>query len=233
MQNVHGQTPLMGVMLDMYYDYHSNIRSHAQLLISMIKTSELNACDLRGWTCFHYAAQQGTISCMELLMRHNYDCNLISKQGETPLWILLIHGWREAVMFLLRNGCDMDVPISTSTILKMNKDVDICRHGLIVPLEFAVCNKYYCIAKSMLQIGGCVQDSKALIQLVESRYHRSEVHKQFVEFVQQFLSQADQVKPLYDLCRNVIRSTMKQSIQIKCENLGLPQTVQNFLCYRN
>ncbi|ELU14969.1 hypothetical protein CAPTEDRAFT_78368, partial [Capitella teleta] len=80
--------------------------SHAQLLLSV--GADPNARDRRGWSCFHYAAQRGSISGMELLLSANGDCNLSSHVGESPLWLLLVCGWREASEYLIRSGCDVD-----------------------------------------------------------------------------------------------------------------------------
>ena len=78
-RNLYGQTPIIGAMLDIYYDYHSNIQSHTELLLKC--GADANVPDIRGWTPFHYAAQRGSISCIELLLKAGGDSNSFTRSG--------------------------------------------------------------------------------------------------------------------------------------------------------
>jgi ankyrin repeat protein len=222
--NLHGQTTLMGVLRDLYYDYHSNIKSHAQLLLSC--GADPNAKDRRGWTCFHYAAQRGCISAMELLLRAKADCDMSSHVGETPLWLLLVCGWREACEYLIRSGCDVNRPASSHIILNINQNVDICRYGDIRPLEFTLCNRYYHIAKLIVLSNGHINEDTWLGSQGSSI---SSEHLEFMAFLRHHHQKKKNVKTLLECCRDSLRQNIKQGLVVKLQSVVLPQTLKDFL----
>ena len=227
-QNLQGQTPLMGAMLDIYYDYHRNIKSHAELLIA--RGAKPRARDVRGWTCFHYAAQRGSISCIHQLSMVCADANDVSLVGESPLWILLVLGWREATKYLIRGGCQINQPIRSTIILSINQNVDLCRYGYILPIEFAVCNRYYNIAELMVKVGCVIDDDTWLGSHLDPPHTR---HLEFRHFVSLVKRKKHRLKSLCELCRQSIRSTMKSGIVAKLEHVVLPHSLKDYICYND
>lgn len=224
--NLQGQTPLMGAMLDIYYDYHRNIKGHAELLIT--RGANPGARDIRGWTCFHYAAQRGSISCMHQLSLACTDANDISLVGESPLWILLVLGWREATKYLIRGGCQINQPIRSTIILSINQNVDLCRYGYILPVEFAVCNRYYNIAELMVKVGCDIDDDTWLGSHLDPPHTR---HLEFRHFVAQAKNSSHQMKSLRELCRLSVRGCMRTGIVAKMERVVLPHSLKDYICY--
>ena len=228
--NLQGQIPLMLAMSDVYYDYHSNIKGHVELLLSHMNSKELNTKDYRGWACFHYAAQRGSIACMSSLLKSGADCNICDDNEISPLWLLLIHGWKEAANFLIMNGCNVDKPVHSTDILRVNQDVELCRYGQTFPVEYAICNKYYRTAKLMV-LFGCKIDSSTYLGRVEETSNTQLVD--FVEFLKEHASHQEILPSLKDMCRHAIRSIINQGLLVKCQILGLPASLIEFLCYGN
>ena len=231
--NIYGQTPLMGAMLDIYYDYHSEVKGHAEML--MHHGTNLNAQDIRGWTCFHYAAQRGQIGCMDLLLKGGADCNFKSINGETPLWLLLGNGWHEGVQYLIFNGCNLEDPIKSTVVLGFNQNIDICRYGEIHPIEFAISNRYYDIAKLMLRTGCRVDettwlggpDAPELPSTLQTK------RDEFLQFVVDFFTKRTEPESLRNCCRTVLRASLKQAIGVKLDQLTLPQQIKDFICFKD
>ncbi len=227
-QNLYGQTPLMGAVLDIYYDYHSNVQHHLQLLLSC--GADVNVQDRRGWSAMHYAAQRGSVSCMEILMQAGCCCNVSGSLGERPLWLLLILGWQEAAKFLIRNGCDLDKPLRSIVILQVNQNADVCRYGPIYPLEFAVCNRYYSMAELIITAGAPVTSDMWLGQCITLPQPR---HVQFEEFLAAYRASQMHVQPLRKHCRDAIRYALHQSIGIKIEQLCLPSVLKDYILLKD
>lgn len=231
--NLNAQTPLMTCLLDIYYDYHKNVKNHVELLVSQTDKLDLNVQDTRGWNCFHYAAERGSISSMELLLQSRCDCNMTSFQGETPLWILLVRGWKEAATYLLVNGCDVNHPLESVRILVMNPEVDVCRYGKIFPIEFAICNKLFDLAKLMLYVGSKIDIENCNVNIASHQHQDlSAKYEDFVKFAKTLLKSQSELQPLCCICRTVIRKSLKQGIQCKLKTLSLPQSIQDFLYFK-
>ena len=226
LKNLYGQTPLMAAMLDRFYDYHKNIKSHAELILNFGAGVALT--DIRGWTCFHYAAQRGSISCMQQLMSANADPNVIATDQESPLWILLAHGWREATRFLIQSGCNVNQPVRSTVILHINPNVDLCRHGYILPIEFAVCNRYYGLAELMVQVGCDIDDGTWLGSHLDPPHTR---HKEFIRLLKHNMGSRGKLKQLSEVCRDATRQIMKHNIVAKCKVLPLPQPLKDYICH--
>lgn len=224
--NLYGQTPLMAAMLDVFYDYHKNIKNHAELLLQHGAAVDIR--DIRGWTCFHYAAQRGSISCMQQLLSVHADANEMAADQETPLWILLAHGWREATRFLIQSGCNTNQAVRSAVILHINQNVDLCRHGYILPIEFAVCNRYYSLAELMVQVGCDIDDGTWLGSHLDPPHTR---HKEFMDFLKESVANRTRLRRLSDVCRRTIRKVMDQDIVAKTKKLPLPLPLKDFISY--
>ena len=224
-RNLYGQTPIIGAIMDVFYDYHSQVKSHAEMLLQ--RGAKLELSDIRGWRPIHYACQRGSVSCIKLLLQASVDVNCVSKKGESPLWILLIHEWHEATEYLLRNGCDLNQNISSLTILGINQDCNVCRYGDILPLEFAICNRQYDIAKLMVRCECDVNDNMWLGQHLEPI---SDKIANFLKFLREHKSYRRQVQPLREYCRRFIRSYIKKGICVVVEELQLPQLLKDYIC---
>lgn len=232
-RNIYGQTPMMCAMLDIYYDYHSEVKNHAEMLIK--HGTDLNAQDIRGWTCFHYAAQRGQVTCMELLLKNGADCNVASHCDETPLWLLLGNGWHDGASYLITNGCDINRPIKSTVVLSFNQNIDICRYGEILPVEFAICNRYYDVAKLLLRCG-CDIDENTWLGAPEAHKLSTTLQTksdEFLQFVVEFFTYKKVLPSLRDCCRHVIRSNLKQGISLKLDQIPLPQQIRDFICFRD
>ena len=234
-RNLYGQTPIMGAILDIFYEYHSQVKSHAEMLIR--KGTDINAQDVRGWTGFHYAAQRGQMTCMQLLMEGGADSNITSHGGETPLWLLLVNGWRDAAKCLVMNGCNMNIPIKSTVVLAFNQNIEICRYGDILPIEFAICNRYYDVAELLLKAGCQIKEdtwlgttgsmSAELFRTFQTK------HEDFLKFLEDYANSKKSVSSLRECCRGVIRATMQQAICIKLDRLMLPQQIKDYICFRS
>lgn len=213
--NLYGQTPLMCAVQDIYFDYHSSVKAHTELLLS--RQAAVDIQDMRGWTALHYAAQRGSISCMSLLMASDCDCDLKSKKQESALWLLLALGWREACTYLLCSGCDMNQPIFSSTLLTINQNIELCRYGNIYPVEFAVCNRFYELAEVMVDVGAIVNANMWLGNYGDPLLHRTKKRQE--------------LQTLLDSCRTVIRQSLRRNICAKMKNILLPQMLKDFICH--
>ena len=222
-RNLHGQTAIMGAFLDTYYDYHPNVKSHAQLLLKA--GTDVRQTDSRGWNCFHYAAQRGSIPCMELLLERDCDANARSYDDISPIWLLLVHGWREATRFLINNGCDLDTPLLSSVILSINSNANVCRYGPMVPIEFALCNNCYSLAKLMLRAGCKFTDG------MFTGDSQSLQHNDFMRYVRWIRESKLRVAQLKDVCKDVIRKMIRQGIVVKSKSLGLPNVLSEFVAF--
>ena len=224
-RNLYGQTPIVGVMLDIYYDYHSNIQSHTELLLKY--GADANIPDIRGWTPFHYAAQRGSVSCIELLLKAGGVTDTSSPTGETPLWILLAKGWRETAKYLLQNGCDYNQEISCETLIALNDKIEVCRYGQILPIEFAICNKFYDVAELMLKCGCHITENTWI-----GKTHRpfDSQHAKLLEIISEVQAQRSCIQTLSACCKDAIRNFLKEGIVIKLEHVPLPQSLKNYLC---
>ena len=226
-RNLYGQTPIIGAMLDIYYDYHSNIQSHTELLLKF--GADANVPDIRGWTPFHYAAQRGSISCIELLLKAGGDTNSSTPSGETPLWILLARGWREAAKFLLQNGCDYNQPISSKCLIALNDKMEMCRYGQIFPVEFAICNKFYDVAQLMLECG-CKITETTWVGNRQKPFDSK--HANLLHVISETQERRCCIKTLSACCKYAIRNFLGEGIIIKLENIALPQSLKNYVCLK-
>ena len=226
-RNLYGQTPIVGAMLDIYYDYHSNIQSHTEQLLKY--GADANISDIRGWTPFHYAAQRGSRSCIELLLKAGGDPNTSSPMGETPLWVLLAKGWRETAKFLLHNGCDYNHVITTKTLITLNDKMEVCRYGQILPIEFAICNKFYDVAQLMLKCG-CQITENTWIGNTQRPFDSQ--HSELLEIISEVQAERSSIKTLSTCCKDAIRNFLKDGIVIKLENIPLPQSLKNYICLK-
>ena len=225
-RNLHGQTPLMEAVFDMYYDYHRYVNDHVELLLA--SGVNVNTTDSRGWTSLHYAAQRGSIQCLHLLINAGAHCNALSHQQESPLWILLVHGWLEATAYFIRNSCDIDHPINATTLITINSDIDVCRYGYITPIEFAICNKYFGIARLLVNLGCKISSSTWLGagDLHDPSNHRLREFRKFLKYMR------THPRTLSDCCRLSIRRAMDTSVPLKVQAVLLPPSLKDFVCLK-
>ena len=225
--NLHGQTPLMGAILDVYYDYHRNVKSHAQLLLS--RGASPDVCDVRGWSSFHYAVQRGSLSAMSLLMDWNCSCEIVNTNLESPLWLLLAHGWREAAKFLICSGCNLNRPIRSMILLSINQNIELCRYGPIYPLEFAVCNYFYDLAELMVDLGCEISNETWLGRPKKEQYKVK--HAALMRRIERRFEQRQKVRSLQYICRGCIRRCLRNNVCSKVKHLSLPAILKDYLCY--
>ena len=224
-QNLHGQTPLMCAVMDIYYDYHQNIQQHIELLLE--KGALLNIQDNRGWTALHYACQRGGLSAMKSLLAAGADCSIQGALNETPLWILLIYGWKTAAEYLIKDGCDMNSTILSTDIVRFNSDMDLPRYGEIYPLEFVICNRYFDTAE-LLITAGCKLPL--------------DVQLEYQGIDEASITQVNKLRELYDYIHDpyrlwtlkelgcqATRNAYKKAITTKLETVGVPQSVRNYV----
>ena len=226
-RNLYGQTPLVGAMLDIYYDYHSNMKGHTELLLK--HDADVNIADVRGWTPLHYAAQRGSVSRMELLLKAGANTNCCGQKGESPLWLLLVHGWREAARFLLQNGCNIDQAISGRSLVDFNDKINICRHGDILPLEFAICNKFYDVAQLLIKCGCELPDE---IWVGDRQAPFDSQHANLLRILAETKAERSRIKSLSSCCKDALRSFLQQGIVVKLESVALPASLRNYVCLR-
>ena len=225
-QNIYGQTPLIGALMDVFYDYHSNIKAHADLILR--EGCDVNKQDVRGWSPLHYACQRGNINSIRTLVSAGADSNLVSNMQETALWVLLGYGWQDAARFIVCNGCDVNHCIKSSVILLMNQGCDLCRYGDIAPIEFAMCNRYYSVAELLIRSGCRLTSRTWLGSQLEPLNNK---HGEIVRLARLFMSNT-RVKSLKNFCRVAIRAHMDQGILLKVVYLDLPQSLKDYICFK-
>ena len=92
--NAKGESPLMIAAL-------SGLQSLAETLIQ--KGADVNKT---GWTPLHYAATNGHVKMISLLLEHNAYIDAESPNGTTPLMMAAMYGTQPAVKLLLDEGAD-------------------------------------------------------------------------------------------------------------------------------
>lgn len=71
--------------------------------------TEVNAQNRGGWTPLAYAACSGSEECVQLLLEHGADANLLTRLGRTPLIIAATYGRSECITVLHQHGADLEM----------------------------------------------------------------------------------------------------------------------------
>jgi ankyrin repeat protein len=80
------------------------LKGHTELARKLIeRNADVNKT---GWTPLHYAATNGQVAIMELLLENHAYIDAESPNGTTPLMMAAQYGTRDAVKLLLEAGAD-------------------------------------------------------------------------------------------------------------------------------
>lgn len=73
--------------------------------------TDINGCDIRGWTPLHYACHTGktSIHVARLLLEKNADANVRGRDGTAPIHCAVTEGHFEIVKLLVEFGANIDV----------------------------------------------------------------------------------------------------------------------------
>ncbi len=96
-RNATDESPLMMAALNGYLDI-------ARRLIAL--DADVNK---PGWTALHYAATNGHLQIMDLLLEHHAFIDAQAPNGNTPLMMAAYFGTPEAVKLLIQAGADLNL----------------------------------------------------------------------------------------------------------------------------
>lgn len=92
-----------------------NAKGESPLMLAALKGQQALAAQLikrgadvnkTGWTALHYAASNGQLAIISLLIEHSAYIDAESPNGTTPLMMAAMYGSPEAVKLLLQEGAD-------------------------------------------------------------------------------------------------------------------------------
>ena len=90
-------------------------------LTRLLKIVDVNLQDKDCWTALMFAALNGYIDCVKLLVDNNADVNLQDKDGWTALMRAAVKGKTDCVKLLIKNGSLVDIHDNgNETALKYN-----------------------------------------------------------------------------------------------------------------
>ncbi|KAK2716178.1 integrin-linked protein kinase homolog pat-4-like [Artemia franciscana] len=101
---------------------------------------DLNEGDDHGFSPLHWAAKEGHLSMVTLLVQRGARVNATNMGDDTPLHLATAHGHRDIVQFLLRNKADINF---------------VNEHGN-TPLHYACFWNYQSIAEDLVSLGALV-----------------------------------------------------------------------------
>ncbi|WP_169314400.1 ankyrin repeat domain-containing protein [Turneriella parva] len=109
-RNNRGETPLMAAL-------SSDYGQQKAIEILVRSGANVNAQDNFGQTVLHLAAKSYEQSIFQKLLEFDPDANLKYKDGETPLFALVLYGKAEGVKMLVAKGADVDVRLANGKSL--------------------------------------------------------------------------------------------------------------------
>ena len=80
----------------------------SQVEEAIINGANVNAKDKSGFTALIWAAKEGHIKIVELLLKHNADVNIKDKYGRTALFWASARGYTETTELLLKHRADVN-----------------------------------------------------------------------------------------------------------------------------
>lgn len=93
----------------------------------LIKRVNLNALDTNGLAPIHWAADQGNLNILDILIKNGSDVNLPDNEGQTALHYCSSCGYPDCVKLLLQEGADRNAADNQGdTALSVALDKEIC-----------------------------------------------------------------------------------------------------------
>ncbi len=124
--STRGNTPLIGAS-------HSSPEI-TRLLLAARGTEMINHAGSDRMTALHFAAENGAIETIELLLQHGADINARDQQGRTPLALAILQGREDIVAFLIKKGADVNtINVRGSTPLMLSMGIS-SSHDIIYSL---------------------------------------------------------------------------------------------------
>jgi len=84
---------------------HNEHKAVVQMISSL---KDVNVRDEKGFTPLHYAAREGHVDLVKLLMSYGADLNARNEDEWTPLHKASLHGHVEVIKLLLAGGADVN-----------------------------------------------------------------------------------------------------------------------------
>lgn len=88
----------------------------------------LNKSDNLGKTPLHFAAANGNLEILDLLLKNNVNIYINDKDGRSPLFYALVYGKYEAALVLIQKGADLTLVDKNGTSIEdliLNSNIDM------------------------------------------------------------------------------------------------------------
>lgn len=74
-----------------------------------ITSNVINSQDPQGFTCLHYAAREGNLKIVDLLLKYNANPNIKNFKGQTALHLAVSNGYFDISKMLIKSGADLKI----------------------------------------------------------------------------------------------------------------------------
>jgi ankyrin repeat protein len=108
----------------------------------------VNLVNASKWSALHYAAQNGSLDCVKLLIEHRAEIDATTNKNETALFMATKHNHPDIVAFLAENNCHLQAKALYKKNEKYSGRTE--REEEFTALEVAVQNNFVETAKCLL-----------------------------------------------------------------------------------
>ena len=172
-----------------------------------------------GQTALHIAAETNNVGIIQLLVISGADTESRNQYNATPVSISILNCHTEAVQVMLFGECYTDVNQLSRT----------CGTNFFL---YALKQRKYLICKCLLLCGHKItaeyQGWESFKATEYKNLTKSELHA--LNFI---ITHINKPLSLQNLCRLVLRASLRRNIRSKVKTLPLPLALQEFICYKD